>query len=168
MKKLTYILAIFAVVLSSCKPSQQEAADFNDKIMSEQKKVVTKYDELLETYDTYVAKKMDDALLEFESQIQASIFEVKNIPDIVGGEELKEAVLDYFEVYQSVAKDEAPELVRLYKVPENEFSGEMRVQWDSKYKEVDTKLKEADKKLQAVQNSFAENFHLKLTQPSAK
>lgn len=163
MKKLIYIFVIALLALASCKPSPKTAADYNDKIMSEQKKVVQKYDELLETYDTYVASKMDNALLEFESQVDESIAKIQEVEPISGGETLKNSVLEYLDVYKNVAKNDAQELVRMYKVPENEFTGEMRVQWDTKYKEVDTRLKAADKKLLAIQSAFAQDFNLKLS-----
>ena len=163
MKRQFYLLALVMTVFSACKPSPQTAADYNDCLMSEQKKVVVKYDELLETYDTYIPKKMDDALLNFEIQVDNSIAAITETEAILEGEKLKAAVLEYLEVYRSIAEEEAQELVRLYKVPENEFSPEMRVAWDSKYKAVDTKLKAADKKLQEVQKEFAENFNLQLS-----
>jgi len=162
MKRFNFVFILALTLFFSCKPSPKDAAVFNDRLMSEQKKVIIKYDELLETYDTYVAKKMDAALLEFQEQVDNSIATIKTIPAIKEGENLKDAILEYLAVYKGVAEDESQELVRLYKVPENEFSPEMRVTWDSKYKAVDTKLKEADKKLQAVQASFAENYHLHL------
>lgn len=162
MKRLRYFSIFFAAMLVSCKPSPKEAAAFNDQIMSEQKKVVMAYDGLLETYDNYVARKMDSALIEFESQTVESIQKIKSTVPVREGEELKAAVLEYLEIYKSVAENESEELVRLYKVPENEFSPEIRALWDKKYKEVDTKLKNADKKLQEAQAKFAENFHLKL------
>jgi hypothetical protein len=162
MKRLIYIPALLLTLLISCKPSPKEAAAFNDRIMSEQKKVVMAYDGLLETYDSYVPRKMDSALIDFENQALESIDNVRAVVPVIEGEALKDAVLEYLEIYKSVAQNEAEELVRLYKVPENEFSAELHVQWENKYKEVDKKLKEADKKLQAVQASFAENYHLHL------
>ncbi|MBQ3656126.1 MAG: hypothetical protein II956_04660 [Bacteroidales bacterium] len=163
MKRVVlYISALFLTMLSSCKPSPKEAAAFNDRVMSEQKKVVMAYDGLLETYDTYIARKMDSALLVFTSQTNKAIENVTDITPVKDGEILKVAVLEYLNVYKSVAENEADELVRLYKVPENEFTPELKAKWDLMYKDADTKLKEADKKLQAVQAVFAENFHLKL------
>ena len=162
MKHLIYIPALLLTLFSSCRPSPKEAAAFNDRIMSEQKKVVMAYDGLLETYDSYVPRKMDSALLDFQTQTTDAIRNVRETVPVQEGEFFKDALLEYLEIYNSVAQNEADELVRLYKVPENEFSPEMHVQWENKYKEVDKKLKEADKKLQAVQASFAENYHLHL------
>lgn len=154
--------AAAAVLLSSCGTTPKEAASFNDKLMLEQKNVVMKYDALLETYDTYVPAKMDDALLEFQSQVESAIYQVKNIDPVSGGSALHETMLNYLETYHTVAVDDAVELVRLYKVPENEFTSEMRSQWDLKYKDVDSRLKSADAALKARQEEFAKNFGLRI------
>jgi len=164
MKRLVVIIsAIGAIYLSSCKPSPKQAALYNDMIMAEQKKVVIAYDGLLSTFDTYVARKMDSALIEFQSQTLEAIDNIKNITPIPEGETLKMAVLDYLSTYKDVAENQADELVRIYKIPENEFTPEVRVRWDSKYKELDATIKNADKKLKEVQKDFADNFHLTLS-----
>ncbi|MCQ2973985.1 MAG: hypothetical protein MJ211_04170 [Bacteroidales bacterium] len=165
MKKIFGFL-MFVCVLTSCGPTRQEAADYNDRVIELQRLVITKYDALLETYDTYVASKMDDALIEFEEQIDLSEKAVKAIPIIESAEYYTAEILNYFEVYKSIAENESRELVRLYKVPENEFSSEMRVQWDALYKQSDDKAKAADKKLQEVQTKFAEQFNLVLNKKS--
>jgi hypothetical protein len=160
MKRLIYIPALLLTLLISCKPSPKEAAAFNDRIMSEQKKVVMAYDGLLETYDSYVPRKMDSALIDFENQALESIDNVRAVVPVIEGEALKNAVLEYLEIYKSVAQNEAEELVRLYKVPENEFTPEIRIQWDARYKDVDTRIKEAAKHLKEVQAAFANDFNL--------
>lgn len=163
--KYTNFLPLMAVLLFSvaaCGPSREEAAAFNDSIINEQKAVIETYDALLESYDTYEGEKMDAALENFTAQIKRSLTAVNNISSISGGDKLKQAAGDCFAVYLSVAENEAPEMVRLYKVPEGDFTTDMRVQWDGIYKSVDTKLKDADKKFIEVQTKFADDFKLTL------
>lgn len=161
MKRISAIVAMGAL-LSSCQPTPKEAANYNDHLMEQQKAVVIKYDELLETYDTYVPQKMDDALFAFQSQVENSVYTVRNSVELSGGSSLKEALLNYLEVYQTIANEDAPELVRLYKIPENEFTPEMKAIWDGKYKAIDQRIKDAALLLKDEQESFAKKFNLKI------
>ncbi|MBR4324034.1 MAG: hypothetical protein IKP73_00750 [Bacteroidales bacterium] len=167
MKKIQYfltvalLLTVFAAIMS-CKPTPKVAGDFNDQLMREQKAVVLKYDELLETFDTYVAAKMDAALIALSSQIESSKDNVNSIITIDGGDALKDEVLNYLSVFENVTADDLEYLVRLYKVPENEFTPEIRIQWDTRYKDVDTRIKDASARLKEVQAAFAENFNLQI------
>ena len=155
---MALLLAVL-MALSACKPTPKEAGDFNNQLMEQQKAVVLKYDELLETFDTYVPAKMDAALIALTEQIAVSRRNVNNIVMIEGGETLHQEVLNYIDVYDAAGGD-FEYLVRLYKVPENEFTPEIRIQWDARYKDVDTRIKEAAKHLKEVQAAFANDFNL--------
>jgi len=160
MKVQFMMMALLLMALASCGPTPKEAGAYNDKLMAQQKAVVLKYDKMLETFDTYVPAKMDAALLSLMEQLDVSKNIVRDIEPVAGGEALKEEVLRYISVFEDAASDDFDYLIRLYKVPENEFTAEVRIQWDSRYKEVDTKLKDAAAHLKAVQQAFAENFNL--------
>ena len=151
---------IMAMTLISCRPTSKQAGEFNDKLMAQQKAVVLKYDALLETFDKYVPEKMDAALLALSSQIADSKDEINRVETIEGGENLKNEVLNYLSVLDNAATSDFEYLVRLYKVPENEFTPEVRIDWEARYKEADTRIKEAAKQLKQVQASFAETFNL--------
>ena len=165
MRKLLLILSA-ALFLVSCGPSRREAADYNDRVIELQRLVIASYDALLETYDNYVPSQMDKALHAFEDQIDNSQNALNAIPVIAGGEGLKAALSEYFDTYRSLAQNESRDLVRLYKVPENEFTSDIRVQWDAIYKVCDDKAKSADKKLRAAQQDFADSFGLTLNKVS--
>ncbi len=163
MKNAKYILAALAVaVLSSCKPTPKEAGYFNDRLMEQQRQVVIKYDELLETFDTYVPSKMDAALIALSDQVAAARQNVIGIEPIAGGEALKLGVLEYLTAIDDATQDDFEYLVRLYKIPENEFTPELRIQWEERYKDVDKRLKDAAEHLKGVQAVFANDFHLNI------
>ena len=153
---------IMAMTLWSCRPTSKQAGAFNDRLMEQQKAVVLKYDELLETFDTYVPEKMDAALLALTTQIDESKAEVNKIETMPGGELLKAEVLNYLSVLDNAAATDFEYLVRLYKMPENEFTPEVRISWDTRYKDTDTRIKDAANQLKAVQATFAEDFNLKI------
>lgn len=161
VKIITMALSlIMAMTIISCRPTSKQAGAFNDRLMAQQKAVVLKYDELLETFDTYVPEKMDAALLALSSQIEDSRREVNNVELMEGGENLRNEVLNYLSVLDNAASSDFEYLVRLYKVPENEFTPEIRIDWENRYKEVDTRIKDAAKRLKEVQADFAQDFNL--------
>ncbi|MCR5454414.1 MAG: hypothetical protein K6F33_05450 [Bacteroidales bacterium] len=161
MKKILLAsVAVLFVVLSACKPTPKEAGNFNDMLMAQQKALVIKYDKLLETFDTYVPAKMDEAYLALMEQVERSKTNVAAIPSIEGGEQLKQEVLNYISVIDDVTINDIEYLVRVYKLPENEFSSEVRLQWDARYKDVDARIKDAATHLKEVQAGFAQDFNL--------
>lgn len=155
-----FSVALGLALLSACKPTPKEAGRFNDLLMEQQRAVVVSYDRLLETFDTYVPKKMDGAFAALVEQLAASRAVVEGVVPVSGGEALKDEVLRYFAVMEDAADNDIEYLVRVYKLPENEFTAEVRQQWDSKYKDVDRRIKEAAACLRGVQSRFAEDYRL--------
>ena len=151
---------IMAMTIISCRPTSKQAGDFNDRLMAQQKAVVLKYDALLETFDKYVPEKMDAALLALSSQIADSKDEINRVETIEGGENLKNEVLNYLSVLDNAASTDFEHLVRLYKMPENEFTPKVRIEWENRYKEADTRIKDAATRLKEVQAAYAEAFNL--------
>jgi len=162
-KVITMALSlIVATTLTACRPTSKQAGAFNDRLMEQQKAVVLKYDKLLETFDTYVPEKMDAALLALSSQIADSKAEVSSVEMIEGGEALRDEVLSYLSVLDNAVSTDFEHLVRLYKMPENEFTAKIRIEWDSRYKEADSRIKEAAARLKEVQAAYAESYNLKI------
>ncbi len=161
MEKLRIVIVVMlAAALSACKPTPKEAGAFNNDLMAQQKAVVVKYDQLLETFDTYVSEKMDAALVVLMDQVAESQANVQELTPIVGGENLKQEVLNYISVFEDVTNNDLDYLVRLYKLPENEFTAEVRLQWETRYKDVDTRIKEASARLKEAQKEYANYFNL--------
>lgn len=152
-----------AVFCVSCSyTSRSDAAEYNDQIVKYQYLVVQSYDKLLVSFENYNPQLMDKALDDLLAQISSSRQAVSNLKDITDGSDLKNAAIEYFDIYEQVINSQAKELIRLYKFPEEEFTPQMRVQWDGIYRSVDQQLKEADKKIMAAQMIFASNYKLTL------
>ncbi len=152
-----------ALMLSACSTTTpKRAAQYNDIVMTQQKELVIKYDKMLESFDTYVGSKMDAAYNDLISQLQYTKHELKAIETPDGCEELRDAVLDYASTYDVFVEESLPMLISIYKRPENEFTPDLRIEWENTYKDMDSKLKEAGKKLNQAQEKFANDFKLKV------
>lgn len=159
---LAFLVLLFALILNSCGPSREQAADFSNSLILQQKQVVEKYDELVKSYDTYNSEKMDSQLVTFLNQLSESENIVKNSNGFDGADDLKNAFLDYIATNRSVAENEVRELIRIYKIPEEEFTTAHHNQWNDIFKVADNKIKTAEKKFIDAQKVFAEKFQLSL------
>ncbi len=157
---LAFLALIVSAIIVSCGPSREDAANFNNMLIAQQKQVVNQYDELVKTYDTYNAEKMDNQLVAFLTQLSKAEEEVKAMPNFDGADQLKKAFLDYIEQNRSVAENEVRELIRIYKIPEEEFTTELHNSWNDTYTKGDNKIKTAESKFMAAQKAFAEKFQL--------
>lgn len=165
MRKIYNILAfmLLAILINSCdSTTPKQAADYNDLVMAEQKKVVMKYDLLLKSFDTFVLKNMETAHNDFTNQIDSSIDKIKYYKNPSGTDDLKEAVLAYINTYKKVNDESIWQLINIYKMPQNEFTLDDKMTWDNTYKQIDTELKTADKQLKEAQADYAKAFNLKI------
>jgi len=162
--KYTFIVLAAAMMLSACKvTTPKKAAEYNDNVMRHQRELVVKYDKMLESFDTYVGSKMDAAYDELLSEVAYTKYEVGQMETPDGCEGLRDAVLEYAESYDVFIKESLPRLIYIYKLPENQFTPEVRMEWENTYKDMDSKLKEAGKKLAQAQQQYANDFKLKIT-----
>ncbi len=158
------VLAASALILSACAyTTPKKAAQYNDMVMQHQREIVVKYDKMLESFDSYVGSKMDAAYEELNGQVAYTKYELGNMETPSGCEDLRDAVIRYSETYDEFLSEALPKLIAIYKRPENEFTPEMRLEWESTYKDMDSKLKEAGKVLSNAQANFAKEFNLKVS-----
>ncbi len=152
------------MIAASCShTTPKQAAEYSDMLIGHQKAIVIQYDSLLESFDTYVGKKMEHASLALSQEIDNAKFRIGNIDPVPGGEDFQKAMLSYIATYEDISLNSIPDLVTIYSLPQNEFSAELKVKWDDIYKDMDKKLKNADKLLQEAQEQFANDFKLKIS-----
>ncbi len=165
MRKLaTASLLLSAMIAISCNhTTPRQAAEYSDMLISHQKAIIIQYDSLLESFDTYVGKKMEHASLALSQEIDNAKFRISNIEPVKGGEEFQQAMLSFIATYEDISQNSIPDLVTIYSLPQNEFSSELKVKWDNIYKDMDNKLKNADKLLMEAQEKYANSFKLKIS-----
>lgn len=75
----------------------------------------------------------------------SKILKDPNYPDDC--QELKNAIVDKVIVLQQITSNESKEQVRIYKIPDSDFTEELRKQWDNIDESVTKKLENANSKV---------------------
>lgn len=111
--KFAFLLLPLAFVLSNCNlTTKDDAIAFNDTIIDEQEKIISKVQDYNteETYDLKVSLDLCKAIVE---QCDKSIKIVKQLKAVEGGESFKASALAYFEFYKHVGDNEYVEYSNL-------------------------------------------------------
>jgi len=158
---------VFMLILTiSCGPNRDEAAEYNNNLLKHQKQIAEKVEALMIAFENYIPQEMDAAHTNLLKQINESVESVTSATELKGSEEFKKATLDLFNTYLSVAESEYREMIRIYKIPENEFTQDARNQWDELYKVSDDKIEKSLQNLVQVQKEFAEKYNLTIEAPT--
>ena len=150
MKRVFYTTIAAAVLagLFSCQPSKEEIKTSADAQMVINKGIDSVFSVLRESYESYHPATMDAALENLNNYLDKASLDMQKIKPLSPSRELSEAVLEKISVMKAIAKNEAVEQVRIYKLPDTSFTDELRRKWDETAKNVEQKIAEADKKVE--------------------
>ena len=116
------------------------------------------FNELKSSYETFEPAKMDFALEGLNSYIDKASAELKDMKIENGCQQIHKAMLEKVETMRGIAAKDAKELVRIYKIPDSDFTPELRQQWDNISASADNKMKDVNAK---VNQAFAETSNPK-------
>lgn len=159
----TYVVAALIIAQVACKPQPKEAADYNNKIISEQDSIVLKFRALEQTLNEYDPLAMDVAYFEANEQVDTSILVVKNMPAFDGKTDYKDSVLEVFSIYKELLDHEYKEVVAILKKSEAEYTkeDEERVRY-LLFNVINEKLNNAYENIIAIQTAFADKYKITL------
>lgn len=155
IKRLAQIaLAAVSACAISCSPSAEKVKSTLEVQMAVNKGVDSVYRILNNSYETYHATTMDAALENFSMYLDSSKVILESIKTVGQSDKLTDAIESKIAVMKSIAVNESVEMVRIYKIPENEFNDELRSKWDAIAKGVEQKVKESNKKVDDTYNEI--------------
>ncbi len=76
----------------------------------------------------------------------------------------KNEALILFENYKSILENEHKEMVRLYALPDEDFTQQHSAEWDKQAEAADTKTHKAIDKFKLAQQEFANKYNLELVE----
>ncbi len=158
-----YIVAALIIAQVACKPQPKEAADYNNKIISEQDSIVLKFRALEQTLNEYDPLAMDIAFLEANEQVDSSVARVKAMPAFDDKTDYKDSVLEVFSLYKGLLDNEYKEVVTILKKSEADYTkeDEERVRY-LLFSVINEKLDNAYENIIAIQTAFAEKYKITL------
>jgi hypothetical protein len=146
--------AIMAASIQCCTPVEEQIKASSASLMTINRGIDSVYNLLNQSYETFQASEMDNALAGLNKYLdQAS----QNLRDLNLSDDCKplcKAISDKVETLRSIAATESKEQVRLYKIPDSDFSDELRRQWDNISARVDKKFTEASAKVTNANNEL--------------
>ncbi|HNW69534.1 MAG TPA: hypothetical protein PKI01_03965 [Bacteroidales bacterium] len=186
--KLSLITALMMAV--SCKPSPQKAENYYDDIISPLEKVFDLEEEFIVLFNSQMDKtvndsstiitkidtgslaadfkKMDMAFNNFQIQVSVSKNTLEAMPDFDKNDKLKKTAIDVLDEYSKVCSNEYPELLKIAKIPDGNYS----VEDDDKILElteiIDNKLQEKIGVLTKELKLFAKNYNFEIQNDSLK
>lgn len=167
MKKLSVMLFIaFGIMMISCKPTSQQAADFNNKIIDQTDAVITAYNQFIKTWQNYEFGDPDlsDLKADFndlKDQIKTSMDEISKLKKFDGKNEFKDAATEYLSSYKSVVENEWTKIMDILKKGED-FDKSDASKCDKLAKAIDDQTGDADDKFFKFQKEFAKKYNFRL------
>lgn len=167
-KYLKIIAFAFLLFVVSCGPNSQQAVDYNDAVVAQQKLIVKELNVLEEAFVNFNPADMDRAYSSASKQIDKSLDQVNKIAPFNDNSDLKEAAIKLFGVYKSVIKNEYAAIIALNKLPESRFGKAEEIKIKDISKTIDTKLNNALAEFSKQQAAFASKYNFELEQFEAK
>lgn len=159
------ILAVFfvftaAISTLNAQVTFKNAVDYNDYIINEQNKIGLSINEFMKACGKGKLKDMDTRHAAVIKQIDASLMAIQNLSAYKGNIGFKNAALELFEVYKSIAQREYRDIIAL--MNEGIDVGQNRARFNNVLFKIDEKSKPFSDKFLTEQIKFAETFKISL------
>lgn len=160
------ILLLSLLMLFSCKsaPTIKEAIAYNDKISTENNKILEKYDKLLNSYNEYQPEEMDNAYANAKQQVEESIESIKKLKTLVGDSAYRKTAINAFESYLTILNNEHKRMIELLKLPESGFQDAEKEEYEKLIETANSVIDSEIEKLHTVQKEFAKTYKIELVQ----
>ncbi len=154
--------AMLATMVIGCGGNQEQQNQASAaSLMSINRGVDSAYVQLKQSYETFQAAEMDNAL-EGLNKYLASVSQTLGSMSVPNDcKPLQKAIADKVETLRSIAANESKEQVRIYKIPDTDFTDELRAEWDNISARVDKKVSDANSKVTDISNKIKKNQQTK-------
>ena len=182
--------AILLLALASCKPSPQKAMDYYTGITKPIESVLTKEDDLIHVVNALmskdsanaklltkekdtadkkiVLKALDMAFSNFCLQIATSTNQMEAIGSFDKSSALKDAAMGLLIAYKSTTENEYPNLIKLVKIPETEYTNDDDKKFMDLSDSIDNKLQQKISVYIQQVKLFAQEYNFQLEKDSVK
>ncbi len=165
MKKLlTYVLfAAMLVATTSCGPTTDDAIKYNDKIINEQVKIITKINELYKAFDDYTNfAKIDKCYADAQAQLQTGTDAVTQLDKFDGNADFRDGALKLFGLYKSILQNELKQMIAINRLPNDQFTPEIKDKMQKLGEQSMKKMDDGLAELQQTQSAFAKKYKFEI------
>jgi len=162
MKKTNFYLLIFASLVSlfyACGPTPQQARQFNDDVIVQQKAVIDVINTLEEAIGSYDPQKIEPALNAAAVQIDKSLEILKGMKNIDEETDFFPLTIQLVELFKNQVGNEYKKILEQYKLPEDEYDEDAT---NALLKSIDDGYNPLAEKFFASQQAFADKYGFEL------
>ena len=162
-----FIFLLSAMFLfNSCAPTKEEAMNYNDNIIKEQKKIVQAEKELITAIKENLTKgnTLETILKELSDQINESKKVVEGMEKFDGKTDFKDAMLKFLAAYRDVVDNEYKSWLKNLKIPDEQVTEDVIYQEEELVHEINRKLDKANNEFLEAQKDFAAKYKFKLAE----
>jgi hypothetical protein len=150
----------FGVYYFSSGGSTGKAVAYNDRIIALQTRIVQSMIDFSKSFDTSDKTQMDKHHARLLSTIQGVINEAKTIEPFDDNAQFRDAAVEMFHFYDSIAKKEYLEIVNILKKETPEEADLARI--NEIVTSISTREEQLDRKFQGIQQAFARKHKIEL------
>lgn len=158
--------AMLMLILSSCKPTKEEALKYNDAIIDQQIAVMDEINRLDDALYSYDGAKMDIAFKKLDTQLKTSMEKVQKMEDLGGKSDFKDAAIVYFKQIQEGMVAELVPAMNQFRKPADEATEEDDDKADALYDKFLERLRKAFDPFVAAQNKQAKEYGYEIEKSS--
>lgn len=161
MKRNIIFLLIFLIFIS-CSSERKEAIEYNDKIISEQNKIIEKAIDFTSSFETRNYGMIDSIRQILLLQIDKAIGEVSKMDSFEGYDSLRLAALDLFNFYKKVYENEFKEITQIITKDSLSISEDDIIRHNILTRKIKNEEITYDNNFQKAQQSFAKKYNLNI------
>lgn len=164
MKKLKFITISFLLILllSQCGPTKQDAINYNETIITDQKAVINAINNLENAFGTYDTIKIEKALQNAKQQLASAKSSLQKTGGFNEKNEFYDAIMTLYNLFEKQLNKEYAEQLKIYKLPEEEYTKEK----EDRFNELSIILNKdydiVSAKVHTAQQNFVNNWGLEL------
>jgi len=159
-------LLLVVCLLNSCAPTKEDAMNYNDKIIKEQKKIVQCEKEFINAVKDSLIKgpTLENILKELSAQIDDSKKIIEGMDKFDGKTEFKDAALKFIGAYRDAVDNEYKAWLKNLKTPEELITDDVIYEEDELVHAINRKLDKANNEFVDAQKDFAAKYKFKLAE----
>jgi hypothetical protein len=157
------IPVIPVLFLLACKPSGKAAAQYNNRLIRYQLKVVETQKELTEAINR--GRNVDEMrtwLDKFKMQVKSGADSIASVEEFDGRDDFKKTTLKYLGELGTLADNEYPEMIRLNQIPDSLLTRNDEKKAQELLEAVRIKTEKAFATLEAEQGRFAKEYNFEV------
>jgi hypothetical protein len=137
---------LLASIMGCTSPAVQTQNNMHT-LMNINRGIDSVYVLLQQSYDTYQATEMDNALEGLNNYLAATAQKIGSMQVDDNCKPLLEALAYKVETMRDITATESKEQVRIYKIPDTDFGDDLRKKWDDIASHVEKKITNANAKV---------------------